>query len=93
MEVDQMAGTIDKKAACVYCSADLKDAEWESVHSGIQLYKRTNCPECNKVIMLKAGFDGSGHDDWAGKKEEKPKGGVRSIDLYVMTDDGLNPKK
>ncbi len=93
MEVDQMAGTIDKKAVCFYCSADLKDVEWKSEHSGMQLYKVSECPGCKKVIRLKAGFDGSGHDDWAGKKEEKPKGGVRSIDLYVVTDDGLNPKK
>lgn len=93
MEVDQMAGIINKKAVCFYCSSDLKEVEWKSEHLGSQHYKITNCPGCNKEIRLKAGFDGSGHDGWAGKKDEKPKGGVRSIDLYVMTDDGINTKK
>ncbi|MDP2750591.1 MAG: hypothetical protein Q8O89_07205 [Nanoarchaeota archaeon] len=64
----------------MYCRTDLTNADWVSVHDGGMHYKAANCPCCNVQIRLKAGFDGSGHDDWSGKKQKKFRNTIRTLD-------------
>jgi len=55
----------------MYCSTTFDKISWETIHEGVQMYKSTFCPNCNRHITIPVDFLGSGHDDWDGKHSWK----------------------
>jgi hypothetical protein len=54
---------VDCRLICAYCRKDISRRSWISEWVGEIHYKVTRC-ECGKVISVKAGHQGSGHDNW-----------------------------
>lgn len=55
------------KTFCIYCKAEVPIKEWKSDWHLEMHYKTVKC-SCGKDLHVKAGFEGSGHDEWNGHK-------------------------
>ncbi len=92
-DIDHIAKDITGKEICLYCKRELNDVQWKSIHEGMNHYKIANCPGCNVEVRIRAGFDGSGHDEWNGKQKQKLKDGIKNIDWFVMENENIKNSK
>ncbi len=64
MPKNHLVKELHQLAECFYCNNKLNDHEWKSLFNLTQHYKQTVCSCCGRKLIIKAHFDGSGHDYW-----------------------------
>jgi hypothetical protein len=64
MKSHHLINELNQRDTCPYCHNNLISNEWTSLFELEKHYKRTDCDNCGKNIIIRIRFDGSGHDCW-----------------------------